>query len=67
MRLTWGWVLQEVIVLQWLPGGSGGRTRARTWDPMIKSLRLSDFHSEAADCRIGQDFELREEWISHTP
>jgi hypothetical protein len=43
-----------------------GRTRARTWDPMIKSPRSSDLHSELADCRISQGIKLREEQIPRT-
>src|ERR1700682_2880550 len=44
----------------------GGRTRARTWDPMIKSLQSSDLHSEVADCRTSQGVKLLEQEISRT-
>ena len=41
-----------------LQGLGGGRTRARTWDPMIKSPQSSDLHSEVADFRTSQGIKL---------
>jgi hypothetical protein len=44
---------RRCIVSCWLKGLSGGRTRARTWDPMIKSHRAyAKLASQAADVTV---------------
>jgi hypothetical protein len=48
-------------------GSCGGRTRARTWDPLIKSLQFSLYtptHIPSKPSIIGS---VREDWRHHSP
>ena len=48
-----------------LAGFSGGRTRARTWDPLIKSHAVKlDFSSEFF--QLNQNLIIRDRWLTAT-